>query len=110
MPGTFEIKKAKNGQIFFRLKAANGEIILASEMYQAKESAVNGIESVKKNAPLAERYEKLSSKNHKFYFTLKAANSQIIGNSEMYESESSRDHGIDSVMKNAPTASTVEIT
>ena len=37
------------------------------------------------------RYQKLTSKNGKFYFTLKAANFQVIGNSEMYESESSRD-------------------
>ena len=82
-----KIKKAKDGQTFFHLKAANGQIVLASEMYKAKESALNGIESVKKNSPLAERYEKLTSKNGKFYFTLKAANSQVIGNSEMYESE-----------------------
>jgi len=109
MPGAFEIKRAKDGQTFFHLKAANGQIILASEMYKAKESALNGIESVKKNAPVADRYEKLTSKNGKFYFTLKAANSQVIGNSEMYESESSRDNGIDSVMKNAPTANTIEI-
>ena len=57
----------------------------------------------------SERYEKLTSKNGKSYFTLKAANSQVIGNSEMYESESSRDNGIDSVMKNAPEAKIVEI-
>ncbi len=109
MPGTFEIKKAKDGQTFFHLRAANGQIVLASEMYKAKESVLNGIESVKKNAPLAERYEKLTSKNGKFYFTLKPANSQVIGNSEMYESESSRDQGIDSVMKNAPTAKIADI-
>ena len=70
---------------------------------------MNGIESVKKNAPLAERYDKLTSKSGKFYFTLKAANSQVIGNSEMYEAESSRDNGIDSVTKNAPTANLIEI-
>src|SRR5689334_2844951 len=109
MPGTFEVKKAKDGQTFFHLKAGNGQIILASEMYKSKESALNGIESVKKNAPLAERYERLTSKNGKFYFALKAANSQVIGNSEMYESESSRDHGIESVMKNAPAANSAEI-
>ena len=109
MSGKFEVKKAKDGQTFFHLKAVNGQIILASEMYRAKESALNGIESVKKNAPLAERYAKLTSKNGKFYFTLKAANSQIIGNSEMYESEASRDNGIDSVMKTAPDAATVEV-
>jgi uncharacterized protein YegP (UPF0339 family) len=109
MPGTFEIKKAKDGQTYFNLKAGNGQTILSSEMYKAKESALNGIESVKKNAPMAERFAKLTSKNGKFYFTLKAGNNQVIGNSEMYESESSRDNGIDSVMKNAPGAKTVEI-
>lgn len=110
MPGKFEIKTAKDGQRYFHLKAGNGEIILTSEMYKAKESAVNGIDSVKKNAPLPERYEKLTSKNGKFYFTLRAANHQVIGNSEMYESESSRDNGIESVMKNAPSAEVAEIT
>ena len=109
MPGTFEVKKTKDGQTFFRLKAPNGQIILASEMYNAKESALNGIESVRKNAPITERYEKLTAKNGKFYFTLKAANSQVIGNSEMYESETSRNDGIDSVMKNAPDAELVEV-
>ena len=78
-------------------------------MYKAKESALNGIESVKKNASLPERYAKLTSKNGQFYFTLKAANSQVIGSSEMYESETSRDNGIDSVMKAAPSATTVEV-
>src|SRR6266481_5073951 len=100
MPGIFEINKAKDGQTYFHLKAANGQIILVSEMYKTRESALNGIESVKKNAPLAERYDTLTAKNGKFYFTLKAANSQVIGNSEMYESESSRANGIESVMKN----------
>ena len=109
MPGTFEIKKAKNGQTFFRLKAANGQIILASEMYNAKESALNGIESVRNNAPIAERYSKLTSKDGSFYFTLKAANSQVIGNSEMYQSEKSRDDGIDSVRNNAADATLVEV-
>ena len=109
MPGTFEVKKAKNGQTFFRLKAPNGQIILASETYNAKEGALNGIESVRKNAPIAERYSKLTAKDGSYYFTLKAANSQVIGNSEMYESEKSRDDGIDSVMKNAPEANLVEV-
>ena len=109
MPGTFEIKKAKDGQTFFHLKAANGQIILASEMYKAKDGALNGIESVRKNAPIAEHYAKLTSKDGSFYFTLKAGNSQVIGNSEMYQSEKSRDEGIDSVMRNAPAAKLVEV-
>jgi uncharacterized protein len=109
MAARFEIKKAKDGQFYFHLKAGNGEIILSSEMYQAKAGALNGIESVKKNAPSAERYVKLVSQNKKPYFTLKAANQQVIGNSEMYESEAARDHGIESVMKNAPGAQVADL-
>jgi uncharacterized protein len=109
MPGTFEIKKAKDGQFYFHLKAGNGQVILASEMYQVKASAVNGIESVKKSAPASERYDKLISKSGQFYFTLKAGNNQVIGNSEMYESESARDNGIDSVVKNAPSADIADL-
>ncbi|MCG2875554.1 DUF1508 domain-containing protein, partial [Obesumbacterium proteus] len=41
--GYYEIKKAKNGQFHFNLKASNGEIILSSEMYASKASADNGI-------------------------------------------------------------------
>jgi len=109
MPGKFEIKKAKDGQTYFHLKAGNGEVILVSEMYKAKASALNGIESVKKNAPIAERYDKLTSKSGKPYFTLKAGNHEVIGNSEMYESEEGRDNGIPSVMANSPDASVVDL-
>lgn len=41
----------KAGEIRFRLKAKNGEIIATSEGYKKKASALNGIESIKKNAP-----------------------------------------------------------
>lgn len=50
----FEIYEDKAGEFRFRLKAKNGEIIATSEGYKAKDGALNGIESVKKNAPDAE--------------------------------------------------------
>lgn len=50
----FEIYTDKAGEFRFRLKATNGEIIGVSEGYKALKSAVNGIESVKKNASEAE--------------------------------------------------------
>ena len=110
MPGKFEIKKAKNGEFIFNLKASNGQVILSSEMYKAKASAKNGIESVKKNAGNDGMYEKLSSKNGKHYFVLKAANKEVIGTSEMYENESSRDGGIASVKASAGDAPTDDLT
>lgn len=100
----FEIKKAKNDEYYFHLKAGNGEIILSSEMYAAKTSAVNGIESVKKNAPDDNRYEKKDTKNGQYMFNLKAANHQVIGTSESYTTTAARDNGIASVKKNAPDA------
>ncbi len=50
----FELYTDKSGEFRFRLKATNGEIIAVSEGYKTKTSALNGIESVKKNAPDAE--------------------------------------------------------
>jgi uncharacterized protein YegP (UPF0339 family) len=50
MAGKFEIYTDKGGKYRFRLKAGNGEIIAASEAYESKASAKNGIESVKNNA------------------------------------------------------------
>jgi uncharacterized protein YegP (UPF0339 family) len=54
MAGKFVIKKNSGGQYHFVLKAANGEVIATSETYTTKDSAKDGIESVKANAPTAE--------------------------------------------------------
>ena len=53
----FEVYEDKAGEFRFRLKATNGQIIAASEGYKAKASCLNGVESVKKNAPEAEVVE-----------------------------------------------------
>jgi uncharacterized protein YegP (UPF0339 family) len=102
--GKFVITTRKNGEFQFVLKAGNGQVILASEGYTTKAACSNGIESVRKNAVIEERFDKKTSTNGKPYFNLKASNGQIIGNSEMYESESARNNGIASVGKNAPEA------
>ena len=57
MAAKFDVYKDSNGQFRFRLKAANGEIIATSEAYTAKSGCMNGIESVKNNAPQAEIIE-----------------------------------------------------
>ena len=105
----FEITTRKNGEFQFNLKASNGEVILTSEGYTTKAACLNGAESVKKNAVEEKRFEKMVAKNGKPYFTLKATNGQVIGQSQMYASERNRDNGIASVMKNAPIAEIVEL-
>jgi len=104
MAGKFVINKAKDGQFFFNLVAGNGETILTSEMYKAKPSCENGIKSVQNNAGDEKLYSREKAKNGKEYFVLKAKNHQVIGQSQMYATAASRDSGVKSVMKTAPSA------
>lgn len=102
--GKFAITKRANGEFQFNLKANNGQSVLASEGYSSKTNCENGIESIRKNSQDDNKFDRKISSNGKFYFNLKATNGQIIGTSEMYESENSRDNGIESVKTNAPDA------
>jgi hypothetical protein len=100
----FDLEKSATGKYFFNLKAGNGRTILTSEMYEAKGGATNGIESVKRNAPDENRYERKTSTNGEPYFVLKAANGEPIGRSENYSSVAAMENGIESVKENAPLA------
>ena len=103
--GYFKLSKSTAKQPYrFNLHAANHEAILRSENYAAKASARKGIESVRTNAPLDERYERKQSSDGQYMFNLLAGNNQVIGTSERYTTERARDGGIDSVKRNAPTA------
>ena len=57
---------------------------------------------------LGAQFERKEAKNGKHYFVLKAKNHQIIGQSEMYDSEASMENGIKSVMSNGPTEAIAE--
>ncbi len=50
----FEIVASKDGQHFVRFVAANGETMARTETYASKASAMNAIESLKRNGPAAE--------------------------------------------------------
>lgn len=104
MAGKFELKKTASDQFMFNLKAANGQVILTSEQYVSKSGALNGIASVKTNAPNDSSYERKLSSGNQPYFVMKASNHQIIGRSEMYSSQSAMENGIASVKSNAPDA------
>ncbi len=116
--GKFVIKTVESG-IKFDLKAGNGEIIASSEVYSSKASCENGVESVRKNAPVAAledqtaegfeqqknpKFEMYTDKAGEFRFRLKARNGEIIAVSEGYKAKASCLNGIESVRKNAPDA------
>ena len=107
MAGWYELSKSSDGQFRFVLKAGNAETILTSELYKAKTSAEAGIASVQAHCSADERYERKVAANGKFHFNLNAANHQVIGSSQLYATEQSRDKGIASVKTNG-SAQTVK--
>ena len=109
MAGHFEIETRSDGQFMFNLKVGS-EGILKSEAYTTKAACVNGIESVKRNAPDEGRYRRTTTPDERFRFALDAANGEAIGASEYYETASARDDAIEFVKKNAPDAEVKDLT
>ena len=120
--GKFVIRATNTG-VKFDLKAGNGEVIATSEVYTTEAACKNGVESVRKNAPVANvedqtvegyeaqkhpKFEIYADKAGEFRFRLKATNGQIIAVSEGYKAKASCMNGIESVKKNAPEAPVVE--
>lgn len=116
--GKFVMKKTGSG-FKFDLFAGNGEIIASSEIYTTEAACMNGVESVRKNAPIANfedltkepvekavnpKFEMYMDKAGEFRFRLRARNGEIIAASEGYKAKAGCKNGIDSVRENAPDA------
>jgi uncharacterized protein YegP (UPF0339 family) len=109
MIGKFEVTKSGHDTFMFNLRADNGLVILSSETYGDKPGVMQGIESVRRNAPIDSRFERLSSASGEPYFNLKTASGHIVGHSQMYSSTSAMENGIASVIRNAPNAVLVDM-
>jgi uncharacterized protein YegP (UPF0339 family) len=104
MAAKYHLKKASDGQFLFNLHASNGDIVLTSERYKAKTSAVDGIESVRRNAQREGAFEIKIASNGKHYFVLNATNGQVVGQSQMYASKATADAGVAAVKRYAADA------
>ena len=111
----YVIKETATG-VKFDLLATNGQVILSSEVYTTRASALKGINSIRNNAPVAgvenqteegyetqrhPKFEMYQDKAGEFRFRLKARNGQIVGTSEGYTAKAGCLNGIESVKKNA---------
>ncbi len=118
----FVIRTVNSG-LKFDLKAGNGQTILTSEVYTTEAACRKGIESVMKNAAVANvenqteegyevkthpKFEMYQDKAGEYRFRLKARNGEIIAVSEGYTAKAGCVNGIESVQKNAPEAEVVE--
>lgn len=107
MAAKFEIYKDKASKHRWRLKASNGEIILASQGYASKAGAMIGITSVQKNCLEVKNFRVSQTRNKKHCFTLIAGNGQTVGTSQTYANEASCKAGLQSVKRSAPKAKIV---
>lgn len=106
----FEIFKSQSGEKFyFRLKTADGNVVLSSQGYASKDSCKNGTTSVKNNAGEDGRYEIKQSANGKWFYNLLAKNKQVIGTSQMFDSEKAME-AERAATKLAATATLVDLT
>ena len=112
--GKFVIRSVRSG-LKFDLYAANGQSILTSEVYSTEHVCRKGIESVRKNGPIAgvenqteegyavlahPKFEMYQDKAEFYRFRLKARNGEIIAVSETYLAKAGCLNGIESVKKN----------
>jgi len=116
--GKFVIRTVNSG-LKFDLHAANGQSVLTSEVYTTEHACRKGIESVRKNAPIAKledqtepgfrqltnpKFEIYRDKSGSYRFRLKARNGEIIAVSEIYSAKAGCLNGIESIRRNAVDA------
>jgi uncharacterized protein YegP (UPF0339 family) len=97
-PG-YELFQDEAGEWRFNLVAKNHEVILSSEGYATRTGALNGILSVIANVMEEGGVEILTADDGQFYFVVIAANSEVVGTSELYTTKAKAKKGISAVVK-----------
>lgn len=95
----FELFTGVDGLVYFRLRANNGEIVLASEGYTTKASAKKGIASVKANGVSPSNFEVFEAVDGRWALRLVAANGEIIARGETYASKWNATRAVSQIAK-----------
>jgi uncharacterized protein YegP (UPF0339 family) len=117
LPEQYEMLEAVNGQTYFNLLAANGEIIGTSELYSTKSNAERAVntslslvaEATKAAAPKNATFQVFKGLDSKYYFHLRAGNGEIVLQSQSYTKNATATSGIDSVLSNGATAARYQV-
>ncbi len=87
-PARFQVFRGLDDQYYFHLRAGNGEIVLQSQGYTRRASAVTGTAAVRDSGTRADRYHVKDAADGQAYFVLTAGNGEVVGVSETYASRS----------------------
>ena len=94
----FDTFATEDGANFYFTLNRGGSIVLISESYTSQSGRNNGIDSVTRNLPIPERYQRMVHPNGKFYFNLLAGNNQEIATSIWFDSEEGRDAAVSGLL------------
>ena len=92
------------------MKAGNGQTILTGEPCRTKDDCLKIIEALRLNATMQNYFELKKSLHQKHYFNILDSTGAVIGSSEMYESSSGRDTGVELVKTNARISEIEDLT
>jgi len=95
---SFEVFTGEDGQEYFHLRAANGEIVLSSAGYDVRAGALAGIESVREAGREAASYTVFETHDGQYSFNLVAANGEPVGRGESYVSKANAERGVSAVI------------
>ncbi len=104
MHSKYTLHSVGTTQFHWNLTARDAQTMLSSQVYEAKAGAETGIESCRVNSPDDARYERLTARDERRYFVLRAANGEIIGPSQMYPTLVALEKGIASCKESGPKA------
>ncbi|AOE85706.1 YegP family protein [Pseudomonas sp. TCU-HL1] len=99
MSGWFELRKNNGGTWRLRLKAADAQTLLDAGSYEDRDAAEEAMSLFRENCVHEERFTRRIDSSGKNYFKLRAANKDVIVRSHLYDSESSLQQGIETIMR-----------
>lgn len=94
----FQVFRGLDGQYYFHLRADNGEIVLVSEGFRRRGSAIDGTGSVRAHGASLSRYEVREARDGQHYFVLRAVNGRVIGLSETYPTRAGAERAVADVV------------
>ena len=92
-----QVYELEDGSFVAHVYASNGHAILHSEKYSSEAAAWNGAFAMQDAAKLATGFTVGTTSTNQFYFTLRAANGEAVGNSELYSTRAGALAAIESV-------------
>lgn len=106
--GKYQLYKEDSKSFFVKLLASNGQVLLVSQRYASKQSASNGIESIKK-AIGNQNFTIEKDKQNRFQFNIYTANKQLLISGESYPQKANCQKAIQSVIRFGTLAKVVEL-